>query len=314
MTQLSTDQTKLHTHALNLAKRHRAVEAELVLVLQKIDHLKLFKHFGKTSLFTYATEILGLEKSTAYSLITVARKSREVPELQRALSQQRLTLSKASRIVSSLNRENATHWIGFASTHTREELDLELAKTNPSTLIQNKMRPLTEYLVELKIVTDQATLENLKRVCSLEAQKGRKSEWGDALGAALQCYLQKNDPVQKAARAEKRQKLLPARVHPINESPKTKIQKSRSPLTAAQRHAVFLRDQGRCTHVDGAGHRCNQDRWLDIHHIISVHHGGTNEPENLTLLCSFHHDLVHQLSLPLDGQVSWLRSPQAAYG
>jgi hypothetical protein len=25
---------------------------------------------------------------------------------------------------------------------------------------------------------------------------------------------------------------------------------------------------------------------------------------------SFHHDLVHQLTLPLDNQVTWLRSPQ----
>lgn len=28
---------------------------------------------------------------------------------------------------------------------------------------------------------------------------------------------------------------------------------------------------------------------------------------------SSHHDLVHQLSLPLEGQVTWLRSPRVSY-
>src|SRR5262249_527268 len=87
----------------------------------------------------------------------------------------------------------------------------------------------------------------------------------------------------------------------------------RTPLTAAQKHAVFKRDQGRCTHVDASGRRCNQDRWLHTHHIVHVSQGGNNEPENLTTLCSFHHDLVHQLSLPIEGQVNWLRSPQRGY-
>jgi hypothetical protein len=87
----------------------------------------------------------------------------------------------------------------------------------------------------------------------------------------------------------------------------------RRPLSASEKHAVFLRDQGRCTFVNARGERCNTDRWLHVHHIKPVSQGGTNDPANLTVICSAHHDLIHQLSFALDGQISWLRAPTVAY-
>jgi hypothetical protein len=87
----------------------------------------------------------------------------------------------------------------------------------------------------------------------------------------------------------------------------------RRPLSASEKHAVFLRDQGRCTFVNERGERCNIDRWLHVHHIKPVSQGGTNDPTNLTVLCSAHHDLVHQLSFALEGQINWLRAPTVAY-
>ncbi|MGZ3722236.1 MAG: HNH endonuclease, partial [Bdellovibrionales bacterium] len=77
--------------------------------------------------------------------------------------------------------------------------------------------------------------------------------------------------------------------------------------TAAEIHAVNIRDKGRCMFVDEHGTRCGCDRWTHIHHIIEVRKGGTNHIDNLITLCSFHHDLVHQLSLPIEGQITWLR-------
>ena len=84
-------------------------------------------------------------------------------------------------------------------------------------------------------------------------------------------------------------------------------------LTAEVGHAVTIRDRGRCTHIDQHGARCNSDRYVQTHHLIRVCDGGTNELSNLTTLCSAHHDLVHQYSLPLEGQISWLREPTREY-
>ncbi|MGE0529087.1 MAG: HNH endonuclease, partial [Bdellovibrionales bacterium] len=84
-------------------------------------------------------------------------------------------------------------------------------------------------------------------------------------------------------------------------------------VTVAQREAALARDGGRCTHVDAQGRRCSEEKWLDVHHIRPVSAGGGHHLDNLTTLCRYHHDLVHQLSLPIEGQISWVRAPQVEY-
>ena len=55
--------------------------------------------------------------------------------------------------------------------------------------------------------------------------------------------------------------------------------------------------------------RCGSGRFLHAHHIVWVEHGGKTELENLVLLCSFHHKLVHEhgwrLTRRADGSVQW---------
>jgi hypothetical protein len=67
----------------------------------------------------------------------------------------------------------------------------------------------------------------------------------------------------------------------------------REPIPVRLKHQVNFRDQRRCVHVNAAGVRCNQTRWLEIHHVKPVGKGGENTLENLTTLCSVHHKYLH---------------------
>jgi len=49
---------------------------------------------------------------------------------------------------------------------------------------------------------------------------------------------------------------------------------TRIPLLAEYKHKVNFRDEGRCTHAHKNGQRCNQKRWLEIHHLTPVKSGG----------------------------------------
>jgi 5-methylcytosine-specific restriction endonuclease McrA len=68
----------------------------------------------------------------------------------------------------------------------------------------------------------------------------------------------------------------------------------RHELSSSLKHAVFLRDEGRCTYNDAAGIRCGQRRWLDIHHVVLDSRGGKDELGNLRTLCSAHHRMIHE--------------------
>ena len=75
--------------------------------------------------------------------------------------------------------------------------------------------------------------------------------------------------------------------------------------TPAQRRALVARD-GCCTFPGCDAHL----GWLDAHHVVHWHHGGSTDLDNLVLLCRRHHRVAHRrgwsLTLGADG---WTRGP-----
>ncbi len=290
---LDKNQLELHERALQLSREFRRKESELILIIGEIDQQKFFKRLGYASLFTYAVGALGLSEANSYAFIAVARKSREIPELKIAVIEQKITVAKASRIVAAITKENAPDLVKFAAAHTTRQTEVEVARLQPSAAASDRIRFKGEDLVQLECGITKGTLEKLDRVKSILAAKGRFS-LDKVLSEVLDDYLQRHDPVRKAERVlaknQKTKKFCALRVRPGSK---------RAPLPARTKHQVHARDRGRCTHTNGKGGRCTNDRWLELHHIQPVSRGGGNEVENLTTLCGFHHDLVHQLSLPL---------------
>jgi hypothetical protein len=316
---LSSLQKQIHEKAVAAAELYRRTEIDLIQALQEVDQTKLYRKLNHSSLFKYAVEELGLSEATAYCFIGVARKGRDVPELMNAVKQRKISASKANRIVSSLTKDNAQELIEFAVAHSSGQIDAEMARRDPKAARKNKVKYLSQDLAQVEITLSRITLEKLKRAQELEGSAGLSH----ALDAVLDVYLKQKDPVMKAERALNRglknqtgtpvAKSVPA-PSSTRELCSSRVNRSRRvSLTAGQKHQVIARDQGRCTHIGHDGKRCETERWLHIHHVKPVSLGGTNDPANLTTLCSFHHDLVHQLSLPLEGQVTWLRTPRAVY-
>jgi 5-methylcytosine-specific restriction endonuclease McrA len=71
----------------------------------------------------------------------------------------------------------------------------------------------------------------------------------------------------------------------------------RRPIPAAIKHAVWIRDQGRCPYINPDGGRCEVRMMLEIDHREMVCRGGENEAENLSLRCRYHN--AHQAKLLL---------------
>jgi hypothetical protein len=281
----------LHQQALHICRHIRQSEFQLIEVLQKIDASKAFKHFGSASLFQYATSYLDLTGAQAYGYISVARKSREVSELGLAIKDQRLSVSKVSRMVAALNKENATSLIEFAQKHTAREIDFEVARINPKAPSRESARAAAGDRVNLKLSISKEVYDVLKRAQLLAGQTDQRASRLEGLFEILaREYLKRKDPVQKAQRAVEKKR-----------GPKSPMVKELCTyrVPAAEKHEAVGRDGGRCTFHDSLGKRCTNERWLHLHHIKPRHQGGGNESENLTTLCSAHHDLVHQLNLPL---------------
>jgi hypothetical protein len=62
---------------------------------------------------------------------------------------------------------------------------------------------------------------------------------------------------------------------------------------------------------------CGMRRFAQAHHLTWWSRGGRTELENLALICSFHHKLVHELGWSItrdaDGEISWFRPDGVRY-
>ncbi len=318
---MNTEQKRIHARALEARAKFHNFELEFISILQDAERTRLPRALNKRSLHVYAVDVLGFTPPVAYMFIAVARKALEIPELIAS----DLSVFVLSRLMSTINPLNAAELIHLAQTKSSRELDMELGRRNPRYKAE-RTKIHSEECVELTVKVSAKFLDKLKRVQALRAQKNCEAGMGFALEVSLDEYLRRHDPVQKAERAQKRKAGAQAlavvdavlgdavAVEPIVDPIVAEVDGNRKfcahrkfkrvPLTAAQRHAVFARDQGKCTSLDASGTRCNSDQWIQVHHIVEVARGGGNEPSNLTTLCSFHHDLVHQLEFSLDGQVA----------
>ena len=160
----------------------------------------------------------------------------------------------------------------------------------------------------------------LRRAQDLESQKAKKNlNLEETLEMVLDLYLEKRDPVKKAQRQkakgklrtvvknnsrEECEKLKQEKEKPQKQTPsleaKTKLSskktQKRKALPAETIHRVQLRDQGRCSHIDPHSQkRCGARRFLEIHHIKPLSEGGSDDVDNLQLLCSGHHKMVHRM-------------------
>ena len=218
---------QLHERALRVAQAYLGAEAELIEILQGMDETKGFRHYGAKSLFDYATTVLKLSTATTFNLTTVARKSREVPELKEAIRAGTLTLSKARKTVPVLTSANQAKWIGLAQTLTSRELEREVARARTEPFIQEQRRTeerrmTREYLEqdshdpagdesdfdgeapspkhELKFAVNRELMRKLERAKALLAHAHSKTvTLEETVEAALDLFLESKDPLWRKA-------------------------------------------------------------------------------------------------------------------
>jgi 5-methylcytosine-specific restriction endonuclease McrA len=273
----------IHEKAIQAAARFKLAESDLISIFQKPDETRAYLEKKHTSLFSYSVQVLGLSEDVTSNLITVSRKAKVIPALQAAIQNGEITVSKARKITPVISPENQVEWIMKAQTLSSRQIETEVAKLNPRSLVHERMRPVCEDRLELKIGISQALAEKLKRVQDLESQRTQSvATLEQTLEAMADIYLERNDPVIKAERI-------------LNKSVKHVTgRKAVAPKTVPShvKYQVIQRDRGQCTHRTG-DRRCESRRWLDVHHVHHRADGGDNSLENLITLCSAHHRMQH---------------------
>lgn len=275
---------EIHEKALQIARQYQTTEVKLIEILQVVNREKVYKTLGYTSLFSYCVEALKLPPERVYHLNVVAKKCDEVPELKVAIDQGLLNISKARRIAPVIDRESSGEWIQKAATLPQRQLEKEIARLNPREALPEKTKILNSKDVFLSCTISIEAQEKLERLKDVLSQKFKKPMGlREVIEYLADVGVEKLDPLAKAQRNVDK---------PKPEESLSSRTKMRTPLPAAIKHQVALRDNLQCTEIVN-GVRCSSRRWLQMHHRKPVSMGSNNTAENLTILCSGHHRMIH---------------------
>lgn len=299
----------------SLVKSERKITAEIIELIKEIEQLKLYLENGYTSMFVLLTKEFGYTPSAAQRRIDAARLSSEIPELQTKFENGSINLSQVSMVAQAI-RQKQKEEPRKVSLEVKREL---MKKVEYSDLIQTQ-KVLAKELdltietyekkqfqkddsVRIELTLTQEQFAELERVKELISHQMPGAKLTEVIGYLAQSYLKKRDPNLKQLKRDGQFQEQTVTSEQSTAVPvalsrqilsKDKSPKRREAIPQNLKTFIFQRDQ-HCQWQDPNSQRKCQSRFqLQIDHKKSVWRNGSNEVENLQLLCSVHNKLKYE--------------------
>ena len=162
----------------------------------------------------------------------------------------------------------------------------ELVSLNPNVAPNETARFVSEGKVELKLVISEELKSKLDQLKELMSHKNSNMSYQELVEILANQALEKLDPIKKEEKAaEKSQRN-------VSGSPRKDALENKSSARYIPKQIkvnIWKRDQGKCTYVSPInGKRCESRHLIQIDHVLPFALGGTNQENNLRLLCAQH--------------------------
>ncbi len=287
--------------------REREATVAVIEYLEEIESRRLYSKFGYSTLWEFTVKELGYDSGSAQRRINAMRISRQVPEVKEALSLATLSLSTVSMVEQFTKNErklgNKTYsanekkeLIGKIAYKSTRETEVILKAISPDAVLpKEKQRAVNAELTEVSFLADQETLALLKEMKRLMSASQPNTSTADALKQALKLAIaEKSKKIKfKPDSAAKAKAVRSAQKSPAGAS-------QRQYLSIHKRRAAFEKAGNQCTFVSPiTGKRCESRHQLELEHRHPVAKNGSDDLENLTVLCKSHnlHVAIQQFGL-----------------
>ncbi len=296
-----------------LVEQDCVTTAALLAHIAEVDTRRLFAPAGYPSMRAYCVGELRLSEDAASKRIQAARAARNFPALFAAIAEGRLHLTGLCLLAPHLIPENAGDLLVAATHRTKSEIEQMLARrfprTEPLPLVQvlppssnsehapahvadlgehapghvqtpaprPRVAPIAHERFLIQLAIGKSTHDKLRHAQALLSHSIPSGDVAQVLDRALDVLI---------CRLE-RQKFA------VTTKPRARQRSTgkKGYVPAHVRRAVVERDQGGCTFVSEAGHRCGARHRLEFDHIVPVARGGEATVEGIRLRCRTHNEV-----------------------
>lgn len=306
-----------------LALEHRKNSVLLLRHLREIEVRRLFVDLGFTSMHKYCIQSLKFSEGETQRRLTSAGLLTELPEIEEKIEAGHLNVTNLSKIQSFIKQEKAASY----NLSKGEKLELITEMQNKSTREVEKELVIMSHQPALLAERFQGSnASNLLKTSMLSIDADQDEEFlkfethlskehQDLLAEFKNLYAHElkghnNGDVlvfllEKAVQYKKKQfgladkaKSLPKKVKPANKStnaappplaPKVKRTPYRKYISVYTKRKIWQRAQACCEYHDHKTQkRCTSKFALELDHVQSLALGGSDEIQNLRLLCWVH--------------------------
>jgi hypothetical protein len=318
---------ELDTSLKTLVRKENQVLSEILLHIREVAGRRLYLKLNYGSLFDYLTEHLGYANGPAQRRIDAARLSNEVPTLIADLKAGDLNLSQVALVQKCARERRKEHEkLKKAGLETEAELKADLGVEVKAQLLQSlkqksfvqsqvivskafevevQSKPKLTYQadgsVRLEVTFSKEQWGKLERMRSLISHSLPDGSWEQVLESVADRVIASKTKTRAGSKLKAQTGLMNLEIEV--ESSKASQDPSRDRIFEGaevdpklngkksyyQCRKDLFQQYHSCQHVDrSTKEKCASSWKLQAEHIIPKWAGGSDSPENLTVLCAEH--------------------------
>ncbi len=254
---------------------------------------------------------LNMATATAYERVRVARALKELPSISGAFAEGRLTYSKVRILTRMATGETDATYLQYALVMSVHQLETLVAKHRKFSTreaeqqMQRRFLQVSEdddgmFVVKGRLAPDDAAIL-LKALQAADAEQPRIDALIQVAKAAIEQLATGDDAILRVAHDAScagEHATVEGIAIPFSTAERLCCENPEKRTISTAQKRVLVERQGGVCFFPGCTHR----RYLDGHHVKHWRDGGKTTLDNLCLLCTKHHRLLHEGRFTIDAQ------------
>ena len=200
-----------------LVKEERKLSMEILRYLREVETRRLYAKMGYGSIYEFCIKELKYSEGAAHRRISSMRLLKELPQVEAAIAEGKLTLTSASKVQNFLSSEKReqkriyTHeekleLLKKVEAKSVRECEQLFAKISPQSVKQEKTRVVSETETEIRFLANKELMQKLNKIKNLISHKKINPSYAELFRELADIALKELDPLRKPIKYLPKQK------------------------------------------------------------------------------------------------------------